>query len=1046
MELTESQIWLNPITDINYINYEQGLIKSYRLGFQDEEWYLKNKDNFCNSIKDNYPNLLPSFVKNYDPALLLPNNYLGFYPDEFIRYGFLEQADVLVDGKIARFWVVKVPAGLQIYHSSRSLGLNHTDFPIRGYSDNITDNENRENIFNNCPMEDFLGKKSSDVIKGNICTYVSYYSTPYVTKEYISKDVGFGSSQIKYAYGIDSPSTDRNLNDRMKNQSDKYFLGVQAYTLLKDTYFVILGLDDYLIERPDLGRENMKLFKRTMEFLYPIIQQIMNVDNYTMNNFLNLIDSVTGIGSLDDNVRMIMKDYDNPNFRYAVLNWIERNGNTYLKSGEKTNTAGYIKNTAAGVKAGITDLNRYKGVRFSTFEHDRPVMNMLGWLFGNYPIQSIKNDGEKIIVSGFVSSSMFVPLGLTGIKDRQYIRKGLSYYIPEGLFHSEVGMFFAPSQLVRNKNNKFDIDYSLNYLGIAQELRKYKTTNIMHYGNNINGNMTVNGFHQGHLFEHSMWVGLVAGNLYNKHPFIDFKQEIFKQEISKDIYLIAGYIHDLGKSGECTENAVYKGLDYQDPHLSICSFVTEKDIIGMKYFDIPEHPEKGYEYLKGYKVYKKFTLSGLGNSREYQDNATLIYFQDWEDMFHNLNVNDYHKKLIRIAVATHWYYGNAIKNISVNGEKIIKEFIRKIEIFYNDEFYKFRKDEFYTVIMFVIVLSVADIIGSQYDPTLNSTGLNDDQKATLINFLPNISQNELNPNDPTPMVDQIIKYALELQSNSVFKQDIISNVLDNLKEFLKNVSRYVEYDFNFNPSNTYSILYNLINSYPSVVDIKNAYSSRFPTVIAFDLDQTLLSTTFNSNGLSSYYIYPDTFKVIEEVQKLRKIYFPDNPTYIAITSRHYSPKSLLNLLTSESYNGNPNPLYYTNFDYIISRYTGSNDKILKDMSNITNFFNYNGFPKDGFVMDIENNSYRNIPDNDPYFSDINKISKYGHFTMIKNKYGIDYDNILSFDDDRRYFKINNNEEDDVMVAGVLKSDNIKDQGIRESLFKQGVAYFVFNKI
>ena len=186
---------------------------------------------------------------------------------------------------------------------------------------------------------------------------------------------------------------------------------------------------------------------------------------------------------------------------------------------------------------------------------------------------------------------------------------------------------------------------------------------------------------------------------------------------------------------------------------------------------------------------------------------------------------------------------------------------------------------------------------------------------------------------------------------------------------------------------------------------------------------------------------------MEEVQKVRKRYFPNDPTYVAVTSRHYSPKSLIQLLQSRIYEGKENPLYYTNFDYIVSRYTGSASKIQRDMAGIPNFFANNGVPSDGFVMDTDEDSYRKIPDNDPNFPDLDKISKHGHFSMVKNRYGIEYEDILSFDDDERYFSDEGlGPADDVMVAGVLKSRNVNDQGIRVSLFKKGVAYYVFDRI
>ena len=674
---------------------------------------------------------------------------------------------------------------------------------------------------------------------------------------------------------------------------------------------------------------------------------------------------------------------------------------------------------------------------------------MLGWLFNNYKF--IGEDGEKINIYGFVSSSMFVySKGKSQIKKTPFTRGKLQYYIPDGVFHSEIGMFYAPDALERDKDNMFDLDYSINYGGIIEELRKYKTTNIIHCTNKKGPDergKKIEGFHQGHLLEHSTWVGIMSSNLYNKEPFSKYKST---EVGSKDTYLIAGYMHDIGKSGECVETAVYKGLDHQDPRLSVCSFVTDNktndNIIGMKYFDIPEHPEKGYEYLKGYKTYHKFTLKGTESPEEYTKNTIPVYFNDWESMFDHLSVDSFNKRLIRISAAAHWYFGDAIRRIVAEGEdptKTVKDFVRKVEIFHNDEFYDLDKDVLYMVLIFLMVVSTADILGSEYNPDRKPVGLSSDQRATLINYLPNISQSKVKPGDTRQIVDQIIAYAMGVQKDSSFKKELINNIKDNTEKFIKLVNKELE-NFKFNQANNYSLLYNLTNSYPEISDIKRAYNYRFPTVIAFDLDQTLFAIKFRPDQLSEYYIYPDTYLIMEEVQKVRKKYFPEYPTYIAVTSRHYSPKSLKDLLISKEYNGKPNPLYYENFDFIISRYTGPESKIRNDMAGVPNFFRFNGEPSDGFIMDIEKDEFKNISNDNKEFPDIDKISKHGHFKILKDKYGINYDEILSFDDDKKYFtKEGLGPASDVYVAGVLKSKNIEKQGIRVSCSKE-VSLFMFS--
>ena len=968
--------------EITYKNYEAGIIKGHQLAFQSEQWYYQNKDNFSNSLKENFPELLPPIFRNTEQPL--PNNYLGFYPDEFIRFGFLERLSITD----RNFWVVRIPAGLQLYHSSRSLGLNHSDFPIPGYDDTKSLKENEDTIFGQCT--DLMGYTSEDVENVKICSYISYYSTPYVTANYLTSESSYAINQIKYAYGINGPSDNNLFNDRVRMQSDEYRYGVQAYELMEDTYFVILALDDYLIDRPDLGRENMRAFRDIMIQMAETIRMEMNINQEGWNNFIDLIPSVTGIGSLADNVRHV------PNIEKTIRDWLARNANPPFLA----ETAGYIRNTTRGVKQGITDFNRYKGLRYSIFGQDRIVMNMLGWLFQKYEPK----------VAGFISSSLFVAgKGRSVIKNEPFIRGEFNYYIPDGMFHSEVGMFFAPAQLKRNKFNKYDINYSIDYLGITEEMRKYKTDNIL--------NQTGTGFHQGHLFEHSMWVAL------NSEQISD--QRMFRQ-IPKDIYLIAGYLHDIGKSGDCTKTSVYKGFDPHDPQSSICNFIySNNDLLGMRYYDLPDHPEKGYEYLKGYRTYKQFTLT---------DETKDIYLQDWEQMFDRLEVSEFHRKIIRIAVATHWYYGDTIRKSGG-----IADFVRKIEMFYNDEFINQDIKTFFRVITFVVAISLADILGSQYNPDLKLTGLSQDEKATFINFLPNVHQEDYaNYDDPTPIIEQLVSYVQSIQNKQV-----LENVKTAVKPFLDSVWSFLNTNFAFRLNNCYSIFFNLTNTYVSIADIKRAYSNKFPSIIVFDIDQTLLNVRFSPNEMSTYYIYPDTYRVIEEAQKVRKMHFPDDPTYVILISRHYAPKSLLKLIQSEYYGelNKKNPMFYENFDMIISQYTGPAELIQRDVSHIPGFFQYNGTPADGFVVDNNSDETQIYPTG---IYDLN-ISKYEHFRIVKERYDVEYAEILAFDDDPRYFsEVGMGAARDVRVAGVLRSSSLDSQGIRMPLFRQGISRYVFD--
>ena len=149
---------------INLENYKRGIIKGYELAYQDKNWYEKNKNNFSNSLKEKYPELIPNYAKTTEYQI---KNYLGFTPDDLIRFGFLEKMELNVEGKSYEFWTVRMPKGFSMYHSSRALGLSHADFPLIGFKNKASTEENFTTSVTTCPI-----KKS--VAKENVCTYALF--------------------------------------------------------------------------------------------------------------------------------------------------------------------------------------------------------------------------------------------------------------------------------------------------------------------------------------------------------------------------------------------------------------------------------------------------------------------------------------------------------------------------------------------------------------------------------------------------------------------------------------------------------------------------------------------------------------------------------------------------------------------------------------------------------------------------------------------------------------------------------------------------------
>lgn len=169
------------------------------------------------------------------------------------------------------------------------------------------------------------------------------------------------------------------------------------------------------------------------------------------------------------------------------------------------------------------------------------------------------------------------------------------------------------SVLYRDYSNKWDWQYMdikrlFGEIGkLVKDFMKYKTTNI--------------DFHQGDLYQHSVWTALYTQREFSKGTF-------WVSGIPQDfapLCIFAAFIHDIGKGGDM----VYS------------------------FYDKPEHPEVGFEYLTGEKQYKYKTLKN-GN----------IKILDIPALLDNVNLGSpISQKIIAFLIKVHWEFGDYIKTL-----------------------------------------------------------------------------------------------------------------------------------------------------------------------------------------------------------------------------------------------------------------------------------------------------------------------------------------------------------------------------------------------
>ena len=917
--------------------------------YQFDDWYHKNKDNFKNSLR--------TFDLLCKPI---------FFPSDLIRFGKLKQGYFGPDQNDF-IWLVELPPGCQVYHSSRSMVVNNSGFPIPSYkiaeseeyNKNKEAQETMEKMDQSSPNFCLIDPK-----KYSGCATNTYYaSDPDHIKEYLYKgSTGFLNEQINYSYGFDNifpqPATltDRQFNNRLASKANEYLRGMLAYETKKPSYLVATP-DYFFISNNFIGlHNNLKILKSYSSIVTPGIGSASGIS--LQSNLIasaawysgnegptspQAFNSLTSwfIEPLFENIEILLQYVLNCNqglqcnldptcvgtayyITYSYLVYLnttnqENNLNSFKLFLKVIYDQGAIP--GADLPPGIDTL---PGFRMSAYDEDRPYHSIFRFFFMTHEIRV----DEKIVkVDGTLSGYSYNPRFKSHpIVSDGVFRPKVHYDIDKaGLFHSEIILFYAPDVLKKSVGNRYDDAYGINSLGILSDFRKYKSTNRLEW---ICDEEKCKGvkccwinFHQGHLFEHSSWTAINA---------ISIATELGIKEKS-DIILIlaAAALHDIGKAGGCGyENFEWMAYDpHSIPKNTQCRIIStiDKSDVGFSYYDIPNHPERGYSMLYGTKYYEVLDFKPVGNNRFKVREAFKLTFQDWEKYRIQNEINEISWKFIRISTGAHWYLGIAIGDyIKGNDEqknKIATEYLRKIELYYNSEFLKYNREQLGQAVNITMMVSYADLLGSIY------TNLPDLQEYNVYNEYPDYHlgdyENFLQTHPGTTIEDYMAALANINFPNRPTPNSVIfgQNVGNNFKEFRQLCTQILD-RFVPNPHNSFLTLENLLYGF----DTEGIYTSYWdtsyvPKVLIFDLDETLLHMNWNDKQgdfrsvlIDDVYDFvPDIHKILDLCQILRKKY----GVIIAIATRHFLPLRMF-----QEVNDVNSPLYHEKFDIIISQYTG----------------------------------------------------------------------------------------------------------------------------
>lgn len=155
---------------------------------------------------------------------------------------------------------------------------------------------------------------------------------------------------------------------------------------------------------------------------------------------------------------------------------------------------------------------------------------------------------------------------------------------------------------------------------LYKDMAKYKTTAI--------------DFHAGDLLEHSTWITLFVDNIYMDKgcTTCEWSDDIPKTDEIRKIINVTAFLHDIGKAGD--GNYVY--------------------------YDKPDHPQIGAQYILGQKSYKYVDDNGIEKSLDI--NSLLREFQ---------MTGSRYPEILACFINNHWLFGSYMKKMTSNNLTIV---------------------------------------------------------------------------------------------------------------------------------------------------------------------------------------------------------------------------------------------------------------------------------------------------------------------------------------------------------------------------------------
>ena len=243
-----------------------------------------------------------------------------------------------------------------------------------------------------------------------------------------------------------------------------------------------------------------------------------------------------------------------------------------------------------------------KNPDYNSFNRDHPLKRFIAEKLDRYsmrfPDYIFPNELMNMFENSQYAGYSYLPTGNTRNNNRR--------------FGEIVSGKKVKSFLRRDYTNPYDWQYNddqylFGEIGkLIRDMKKYTTTNI--------------DFHSGDLVQHSIWTALYIQWMYKtNHPAVKGIEDM------RSTMIAVGFLHDIGKGGDMV----------------------------FSYYDKPDHPLKGYEYLKN-KSYN--TADGVINL---------------EKVLFNMGIPTIAHHIVEFMVRYHWDIGGVLNECKNDDNKCI---------------------------------------------------------------------------------------------------------------------------------------------------------------------------------------------------------------------------------------------------------------------------------------------------------------------------------------------------------------------------------------